>query len=317
VREIQSRIRAGQTAEQVAAEAGVAVENVRRYEGPVLAEREHVVSRARAAVLGPDGAPTLDDLVADRLATRGCDATDAQWDSARDDHGAWHVYVEFTAGGSSRVATWAYDVASRSIEALDDEARWLSENDVESDPVRRDLTGGASAGALDAVVRPVLAAVDDRSASPEDRATDVLLDDLEKRRGRRGAQSPVREPSGPRVHEPTGAREVDPAHAAPATDVPDAAVTTDQPASPVHLIALPKPEESAGSAGVEPADAPESGAAPQQKNSEPARGAQAPAPQAVGAAQGGNDRHARRGGRRSRTKIPSWDEIMFGNKPEK
>src|SRR3712207_3118540 len=46
-RDIQARIRAGETAEQVAAAAGVPVEHVRRYEGPVLAEREFVARQAR------------------------------------------------------------------------------------------------------------------------------------------------------------------------------------------------------------------------------------------------------------------------------
>src|SRR5689334_23999177 len=41
-RDIQAKIRSGRTAEEVADEAGVAVEHVRRYEGPVLAEREFV-----------------------------------------------------------------------------------------------------------------------------------------------------------------------------------------------------------------------------------------------------------------------------------
>ena len=38
-RDIQSRIRAGMTAEEVARIAGISVERVRRFEGPVLAER--------------------------------------------------------------------------------------------------------------------------------------------------------------------------------------------------------------------------------------------------------------------------------------
>src|SRR5690606_18172440 len=51
-REIQARIRAGGTAEEVAESGGIAVELVRRYEGPVLAEREFVAGQARASRVG-------------------------------------------------------------------------------------------------------------------------------------------------------------------------------------------------------------------------------------------------------------------------
>ena len=46
-RDVQARIRAGQTAEEVAAAGDVPLEYVRRYEGPVLAERVYVASQAR------------------------------------------------------------------------------------------------------------------------------------------------------------------------------------------------------------------------------------------------------------------------------
>ncbi|GMA25771.1 hypothetical protein GCM10025864_35300 [Luteimicrobium album] len=142
VREIQARIRAGASAEQVAAEAGVPVEHVRRYEGPVLAEREHVVDRVRATRLGDADAPTLADLVADRLASRDVDAESVAWDAARDASGTWRATARFAAGGRDRTATWAYDASSREVRALDDEARWLSENEVGAPTASRTTTSG-------------------------------------------------------------------------------------------------------------------------------------------------------------------------------
>ncbi|CAM5622798.1 hypothetical protein SALBM217S_04230 [Streptomyces griseoloalbus] len=46
-RDIQARIRAGATAEEVAQMAGIPVDRVRRFEGPVLAERAFMAERAR------------------------------------------------------------------------------------------------------------------------------------------------------------------------------------------------------------------------------------------------------------------------------
>lgn len=133
-REVQSMIRAGQSAEEVAESTGWELERVRRFEGPVLAEREHVVGLARAAHVRAqgrtDGSHTLERRVRERLLDRGVPTTEVRWDAARTEHhGPWTVLVTFPAGGRDRRAAWHYDVQDRSIEALDDEARWLSEDE--------------------------------------------------------------------------------------------------------------------------------------------------------------------------------------------
>src|SRR5512135_32558 len=64
-RDIQARIRAGQTAEEIAVSAGVPVEMIRRFEGPVLAEREFVVRQAQAVRVRnrTGGSATLGEVV--------------------------------------------------------------------------------------------------------------------------------------------------------------------------------------------------------------------------------------------------------------
>ncbi len=52
-KDVQAMIRAGMTAEEVAERAGWTVEKVHRYEGPILAEREHVAGLARQVRLRP------------------------------------------------------------------------------------------------------------------------------------------------------------------------------------------------------------------------------------------------------------------------
>src|SRR5690625_4234449 len=59
-KEIQARIRAGATAQEVAETAGLPVEHGQRYEGPVLAERNWVVDQARRFTVGrAEGSPQL------------------------------------------------------------------------------------------------------------------------------------------------------------------------------------------------------------------------------------------------------------------
>ncbi|WP_460459263.1 septation protein SepH, partial [Angustibacter peucedani] len=134
-REVQARIRSGATAEQIAAASGWPLEKVRRYEGPVLAEREHVATTAREVRLRRPGAGqvTLGAEVLRRLTGRGVDADHVQWDSWRTDDGPWTVVVSFSAGGRDRQARWHFDPVGRSVTPADDEARWLSEAAPETD----------------------------------------------------------------------------------------------------------------------------------------------------------------------------------------
>jgi len=132
-RDVQALIRAGASAEETAERAGWPVEKVHRYEGPILAEREHVAGLARVARLRTRNgastgaaAPTLSARVSERLKGRGVDPREASWDSWRAEDGPWTVVLTFAAGGRQRQASWSFDLADRAVSAVDDEARWLS-----------------------------------------------------------------------------------------------------------------------------------------------------------------------------------------------
>ncbi len=131
-REIQAMIRAGASAEEAAERAGWTVEKVHRYEGPIIAERAHMAGLASRAYLRRGGAghgPTLAERVNERLVARGVDPESADWDSWRSEDGQWTVEVTFIAGGRPRVASWRFDRGSNTVQARDDEARWLGEDE--------------------------------------------------------------------------------------------------------------------------------------------------------------------------------------------
>ena len=116
-RDVQALIRAGASAEETAERAGWPVEKVHRYEGPILAEREHVAGLARAARLRTRSgastgasAPTLSARVSERLKGRGVDPREARWDSWRAEDGPWTVVLTFAAGGRQRQASWSFDL---------------------------------------------------------------------------------------------------------------------------------------------------------------------------------------------------------------
>ncbi len=133
-REVQSMIRAGQTAQEISEATGWDAQRVQRYETPILAEREHVAALARATpVRTHDRAaspPTLESRASERLEARGVPAEKVSWDATRPEGGRWTVVVTFVAGQRDRQASWTFDPSARSLDALDDEARWLSEDEV-------------------------------------------------------------------------------------------------------------------------------------------------------------------------------------------
>ncbi|GIG41010.1 septation protein SepH [Cellulomonas phragmiteti] len=307
-REIQSRIRAGATAQEVADAAGVAVEAVRRYEGPVLAEREYIAEQARGTRVGRDsGAPLLGDLVTDRLAARGVDVGSLAWDAAREGAGPWTVLARFVVADEPSLARWTYDPVRRTVVADEDEARWLSETELDEPVSRRHL----------AAVRDVVFDIDAVGdvAAEEPEPTHALLDELRTRRGVRqpldlegddeefegfgpqhafdfagGGAAPAEGPTGVDEASAPGAhpRDADPAREAVVLTPPRGERTTPPRSEPApRPPAAPAATDDADDAGTD-------------------------------VAAGGDPRPAtaERRPRRTRAKVPSWDEIVFGAKPE-
>jgi len=132
-KEIQARIRAGETVEEIADAAGIAIERVRWFEGPVLAERAYVAQQAQAASvrrLG-DGAPAtpgprLSEIVAERLKAVGSDPEEAQWDAKKRGDGSWLVQLTFISGGRLHEADWIFDPRRRHVLPADDNAARMS-----------------------------------------------------------------------------------------------------------------------------------------------------------------------------------------------
>lgn len=108
-REIQARIRAGATVEQVAALAGTTTARVERFAYPVLLERASIVERAikaRPSIDGITAGSSVAETVAATLASRGHDG-DVSWDAFKDDEG-WILCLRWNAGRSENNAQWLF-----------------------------------------------------------------------------------------------------------------------------------------------------------------------------------------------------------------
>src|SRR5690348_12356063 len=132
-KEIQARIRAGETVEEIADAAGIAIERVRWFEGPVLAERAYMADQAQlASVRRPGDAipsspgPRLGEIVTERLKVVGADPEEAQWDARKLGDGSWLVQLTFISGGRLHNAEWNFDPRRRHVVPADDNASRMS-----------------------------------------------------------------------------------------------------------------------------------------------------------------------------------------------
>jgi hypothetical protein len=148
-KEIQDRIRAGETAEEIADAAGVPIERVRRFEGPVLAEREYRAQEAQRATVRSPGdsgpGPRLGEIVAERLAELGVAPDDALWDSRKRSDGNWQVQLAFSLGGRPQAAEWIFDPRRRHVVPDDDDAARLCLPDDDLPAIRFGGRGPATA----------------------------------------------------------------------------------------------------------------------------------------------------------------------------
>jgi hypothetical protein len=323
-RDIQTRIRAGESLEDVTRLAGIPLDRVERFAAPVLAEREHVAAVAMSASVRrrgePSGHRSLRITVTERLVTRGVDIDTVRWDSYRLDDGRWAVTADFTSGTENRHACFTYDPRSRFSVAANDEARrLLGELSSSPQPVRRRPTDSAPTGedtepTVDlsdelALVRatrepsagpPVQRDEADEPTVPVPRLLRPVVDLPPQLGGDGFSEDSVRVYSG--LSDATAVPETGPAGGwepalvvnypvEPSQQIDSEPVTEpddDPPVSPEPAAEVADPDE-------QPAEV----EAPTRPGSDPEE-----SPTELD--------QERRSGRRKRATVPSWDEIMFG-----
>jgi hypothetical protein len=162
-KEIQARLRAGESTEQIAAAAGVPVARVERYAGPVLSERERIIEDVRAGFVsrsrrGPSQLPLGDAVDAALAETSGLRADSVTWTARRLESGHWLVQVSYVARARTRTASWVFEPHTRSVTASDSASAALGHVGDEPAP-RRVLAPARPAATGRATARPAKRAV--------------------------------------------------------------------------------------------------------------------------------------------------------------
>ncbi|GAA0576571.1 septation protein SepH [Streptomyces crystallinus] len=298
-RDIQARIRAGASAEEVAQLAGIPVDRVRRFEGPVLAERAFMAERARKTPVrrpGENTGPQLGEAVQERLLLRGADKDSVQWDSWRRDDGTWEVLLVYRVATEPHAASWTYDPPRRLVQAVDDEARSLI-------------------GESDDTPEPSFPFVPRIARLPRDRPLDRALERPLDRALDRQLDRQLERPTAP-VPEP-----------AAAVDDSDSLTSLLEavPSFRGDMVVPERPAPPAEPPATEPEAEPEVEEPPAPAASAGAGAAYADVlmPRSVTGHRdrltGTTDRQAEADGVRPgrRAAVPSWDEIVFGTRRKK
>lgn len=133
-RDIQARIRAGASVEEVATESGLPEAKVDRFAYPVLLERSRAAELAQAGHPVREGGPvvqTLAEVVSLAFRDRGHNYEAAEWDAWKDDDGHWIAQLQWQAGRSLNSAHWKFlpDAHGGTVLPGDDAARDLVDPD--------------------------------------------------------------------------------------------------------------------------------------------------------------------------------------------
>ncbi|GAA4720370.1 septation protein SepH [Nocardioides conyzicola] len=130
-RDIQARIRSGETPEAVAQAAQTSVDKIMAFAAPVLAERQHVADRAqRSSVRRSDGQPTggartLGDAVSAQLRSRNIDPETVAWDAWRREDGRWSLTAGYECTDRTGTAELTFDAPGNYVTLDNEDARWL------------------------------------------------------------------------------------------------------------------------------------------------------------------------------------------------
>jgi Protein of unknown function (DUF3071) len=294
-REIQARIRAGASVEQVATAAGVPLQKIERFAYPVLLERSRTAEVAqRAHPVRADGPDTrmLGDVVAHTFGLRGQNYGEAEWDSWKGEDGRWVVALSWRAGRSDNRAHWTFQPGANggTVTAVDEHASDL----VEGLPARPLRTVGPviELGRPEDIPEPpapdhteeLRAAASDtvRASGRIDSGRDHTASETSRAAAERPVARPAPEPrraAPPAQRQPPAEPRTTPPPAAPAP-----AAKREQPAAPARTekpVAEPAAEQPAAE--------------------EPA--ASQPAPEAPT-----TNRRTKKG----KPVMPSWDEVLLG-----
>ena len=128
VKEVQAKLRSGDSFELVAAEANWPIDKVERFAGPILQERAYIIDLAHKVVMKKDGGrePLIFlDVVTAKLAASNVSQDSLEWNTHRREDGTWVITLSYPNRDGHGNAEWIFDQGRRTVVSQDDAADWL------------------------------------------------------------------------------------------------------------------------------------------------------------------------------------------------
>ena len=320
-REIQTLIRQGMTAAEVEKATGEELAYIERFEAPVLAERQHILEKARATPVASGdldplaGERTFEAAMNERLEELG--ATSIEWLSWREVERGWVIRLKFTADGKQTDAQWAFDHRKQTLQPLGKESKALSQSADPTSVLVPRLRPVASETPQASSTAPEAAAADAQQSAPKAEVTQQKPEQSSR---------PQRFDSGAFRALPTE-RDSQPSAPSPSAEEPTrrsardaAAARSSRPATePSHTADLldalrrrrSERDAAATSASASAQSAPDDEDTPLFQVDEP-EASEKPAADDEGRHHTSPLSPGKRKG--SRASMPSWDEIVFGSR---
>jgi len=135
VKEIQARLRAGESMGSISRTTDWPIEKIEKFSGPILQERAYVIETALKSYLRREASsPTLGEAAEVQLSNHGVDMDAVEWNTHRNVDGTWNVVVQYPNIDGTAEANWNFELGNRILTANDDSARWISGDAKESRP---------------------------------------------------------------------------------------------------------------------------------------------------------------------------------------
>ena len=135
VKEIQARLRAGESMGSISRTTDWAVEKIEKFSGPILQERAYVIETALKSFLRREASsPTLGEATDVQLSSHGVDMEAVEWNTHRNIDGTWNVVVQYPNIDGTAEANWNFELGNRILTAKDDSSRWIAGDAKESRP---------------------------------------------------------------------------------------------------------------------------------------------------------------------------------------
>lgn len=127
VKDIQARLRAGESMDAISRTTDWPLEKIEKFAGPILQERAYIIAQALKTPVKRDAqAADLQTASQDQLGAHGVNLEEIEWNTYRRHDGNWLITLYYPSNDGIKEATWDFDSSRGVLASADDSAKWIA-----------------------------------------------------------------------------------------------------------------------------------------------------------------------------------------------